>query len=121
MAAIRHIEFWVSNLKRSLDFYKSLFAALGWTHIDDNGFALEGIRIYFLQMHGASPAPKTFGPRHICFTAQSKEAVDAIAQLPILSKRILHGPAELHTSGSYMLVFKDPDGYLLEVACNTKS
>ena len=118
MAAIRHIEFWVSDLEKSLDFYKVLFATLGWKHVDRNGFALDGTKIYFIQPAEALPTQRTFGPRHICFAAKDKESVDAIAQLPVLSGKILHGPAELHKGGSYMLVFKDPDGYILEIAHN---
>ena len=71
-------------------------------------------KIYFLKLDGGSPVQKTFGPRHICLDA--KKTVDAIAQFPMLSEKILHGPAELHKGGSYMLVFQNPDGYILEVA-----
>jgi catechol 2,3-dioxygenase-like lactoylglutathione lyase family enzyme len=120
MAAIRHVEFWVSDLKKSLDFYKVLLTALGWNYVDRNGFSFEETKIYFLKLDGVSPAQKTFGPRHICFEAKDEETVDAIARFPMLSGKILHGSAVLHEDGSYMLVFQDPDDYILEVACKTQ-
>jgi len=117
MAGIRHIEFWVSNMERSLAFYEPLFAALGWKRADANGFKWEGLKIYFHEV--AAPAGvaegKSFGPRHLCFGAESRSAVDLIAKhLQLSAVDILHGPAELHP-GHYMVVFKDPDGYILEV------
>ena len=117
MAAIRHIEFWVSDLNASLKFYQELFSYLDWEKVDDNGFACDGTKIYFIENKSAISAQKAFGPRHICFTATNKETVDSIAHLPSLASKILHGPAELHPGGSYMVVFTDPDDYVLEIAC----
>ncbi len=61
MAAIRHIEFWVSDLKEAMGFYAPLFSRLGWERLDDHSFALDGTKIYFPAMAGASPVIKTFG------------------------------------------------------------
>jgi catechol 2,3-dioxygenase-like lactoylglutathione lyase family enzyme len=113
---IRHIEFWVSDLKNSLEFYKELFSHIDWKQVDENGFSCNGTKIYFCEMKDLIKDNKVVGPRHICFEVKSKEAVDIVSKLPIIKNRILHGPDVLHKNGSYMLVFKDPDGYILEVA-----
>lgn len=116
MNPIRHIEFWVSDLQKSLDFYKELFRVLKWDHVDENGFSKEGTKLYFLEMKNLSDHSGVAGPRHICFQADDKATVDEAAKLPEVASRILHGPEVIHVGGSYMLVFRDPDGYILEVA-----
>ncbi len=121
MNPIRHIEFWVSDLKKSLEFYKELFRVLEWDHVDENGFSKEGTKIYFVEMKNLSANHGVAGPRHICFQAKEKMVVDAIAQIPDVASRILHGPEVIHAGGSYMLVFKDLDGYILEVAYKTEA
>lgn len=113
---IRHIEFWVSNLKKSLEFYKELFSHIGWKQVDDNGFMCDGTKIYFYEMKDLIMNVRMPGPRHICFEVDNKEIVDVISKLLIVKDSTLHGPGILHTNGSYMLVFKDPDDYILEVA-----
>ncbi len=115
MNPIRHIEFWISDMERSMAFYGPLFALLGWDHVDANGFSCEGTKWYFRKAN--FPIQPTLGPRHICFQAANKDTVDKVADL--LKSRdgeILHGPEIIHAGGSYMIVFKDPDGYILEVA-----
>jgi catechol 2,3-dioxygenase-like lactoylglutathione lyase family enzyme len=117
MAGIRHIEFWVSNMDRSLAFYEPVFAALGWEHMDANSFRWEGMRIYFREIATIEGVARgeCFGPRHLCFGAENRSVVDIIAKhLQQSAVDVLHGPAELHP-GHYMVVFKDPDGYILEV------
>ncbi len=116
MNPIRHIEFWVPDFKKSLEFYKELFCVLEWDQVDENGFSKDGTKIYFMEMKNLAAHDGVAGPRHICFQAQDKSVVDAVAKLPKVKSRILHGPEVIHTGGSYMLVFKDPDEYILEVA-----
>lgn len=113
---IRHIEFWVSDLKISLEFYKELFSAIGWDYVDENGFSKDGVKIYFYERQDLVIDMKVPGPRHICFEAESRGMVDVVSNLPKIKDKILHGPEVLHPNGSYMLVFKDPDNYILEVA-----
>ena len=116
MNPIRHIEFWVSDLAKSLDFYKELFRVLEWDHVDENGFSKDGTKIYFLEMKNLQGHTGVAGPRHICFQVKDKSIVDTVAKITGVASRTLHGPEVIHTGGSYMLVFKDPDGYILEVA-----
>lgn len=115
MNPIRHIEMWASDMKRSIAFYEPLLTLLGWQHIDANGFSCDGTKIYFRELD--AQIQKTLGPRHICFQAQSNAIIDEIADLlKQQNAEILHGPAVIHEGGSYMIVFKDPDGYILEAA-----
>ncbi len=116
MNPIRHIEFWVSDLKLSLEFYKELFLAIGWSHVDENGFSKDGVKIYFYEKQDLTRDIEVPGPRHICFQVENKDIVDLVSNLSKVKDLVLHGPGILHPNGSYMLVFKDPDGYILEVA-----
>ena len=115
--SIKHIEFWVSNLEKSLAFYKKLFAILEWTQVDKNGFKSDGTKIYFIEQ--PVTAIKTVGPRHICFRATSREIVNQVGQLLQESELpIIRGPLEYtyESRHAYTVDFKDPDGYILEVA-----
>ncbi len=117
MAGIRHIEFWVSDLEKSLRFYHVLFSVLGWDQVDKTAFRYGETKMYFCQGKDVDEMNlRVFGPRHFCFEAGSVKKVDMISRLSEVKGRILHGPAVLRDGGSYMLVFKDPDGYILEVA-----
>ena len=114
MNPIRHIEFWSSNIERSMDFYESFLGILGWKRTDNNGLSCEGTKIYFREAN--IPIQNTLGPRHICFNANDPELIDQVSvSLKQKEALILHGPAELHP-GNYMIVFKDPDGYILEIS-----
>lgn len=60
----------------------------------------------------------TLGVRHICFQANSRQMVEAVAAyLKKVNARIIRGPQEMnYTKGYYTIDFYDPDGYVLEVA-----
>lgn len=120
MAGIKHIEFWVTNLPASLKFYGQLFSLLGWKKIDENAFSDGTTKIYFMEQPVA--AQRSVGPRHICFLAESKAVVDSVGAFILASKcTLIRGPLEASylNRSSYTVDFKDPDGYILEVA--TKS
>ena len=113
---IDHIEFWVSNLKRSLKFYEGLFKIIKWNKITKNGFSDGETQIYFIQQKVKKQ--KTTGPRHICFYADSKNMVDKVcAFLKKYKVPIIRGPINSvwKSHRSYTIDFKDPDGYVLEV------
>jgi catechol 2,3-dioxygenase-like lactoylglutathione lyase family enzyme len=115
-AGISHIEFWVSDLKRSLAFYKGFFPIIGWYQLDENGFSNGSTKMYFMQR--PVRCCDTIGPRHICFKAQSREVVDQVGTfLRNSSSDIIRGPLEVssYSKGSYTVDFRDPDGYVLEV------
>lgn len=117
---IKHIEFWVSDLQKSLGFYSRLFPLIGWEKFDESSFSSENTKIYFIQKDVRFN--ENIGPRHICFLAHSKEIVDDVGKfLKDVNAFIIRGPLESKyiDRSSYTVDFKDPDGYILEVA--TKS
>jgi len=120
MPGIKHIEFWVTDLRASLKFYDQLFSLLEWKRIDENAFSDGVTKIYFVEQ--SVPAQRNVGPRHICFLAKSKSVVDSVGAFLLASKcALIRGPLEAPylNRSSYTVDFKDPDGYVLEVA--TKS
>ena len=65
------------------------------------------------------PKTDTAGPRHLCFQATSRDVVDAVGSLLTGSgATVLRGPVEMadYSQGYYTVDFRDPDGYVLEVA-----
>jgi catechol 2,3-dioxygenase-like lactoylglutathione lyase family enzyme len=119
-AAIKHIEFWVSNFKRSVKFYKGVLEIIGWSHIEKNAFSDGQTKIYFVEQD--VKLQKTIGPRHICFLANSRAEVNSVGKfLDKNSYNIIRGPLNYHykNKNSYTVDFRDPDGYVIEVA--TKS
>jgi catechol 2,3-dioxygenase-like lactoylglutathione lyase family enzyme len=119
-ATIRHIEFWVTDLKSSISFYTNIFHILKWKKIEKNAFSNGETKIYFVEQK--VKLLKTVGPRHICFLANSSKIVDDVGQFLINSGYVvIRGPLISHykNRSSYTVDFRDPDGYILEVA--TKS
>ena len=116
MAGIRHIEFWVADLAKAMKFYGKLMPLLGWNQIDESGFYGDGIKLYLHEEKGITLAKKgSPGPRHICFRVDSRRMVEDVFKFVGKATR---GPGVLHPGGSYMVVFEDPDGYILEVAAD---
>lgn len=119
-AAIKHIEFWVSSLERSIKFYEGIFGLIGWNKIESNAFSNGETKIYFIEQNVKSG--KTIGPRHMCFLAASQKTVDEVAKLLLETHSdVIRGPVESQYKdrSSYTVDFRDPDGYVIEVA--TKS
>ncbi|KKT90959.1 MAG: hypothetical protein UW92_C0021G0007 [Candidatus Jorgensenbacteria bacterium GW2011_GWA2_45_13] len=117
MAGIKHIEFWVSDLKKSLPFYGELFSLIGWKKYNPNGFRCDITKIYFKEKEVSFV--ENIGPRHICFEADSEEVVEAVAGF--LKKEdvlVIRGPVEYVYKGNTACTidFKDLDGYVIEVS-----
>ena len=113
---INHIEFWVSNLKRSLKFYQRLFRIIKWKRVAKNCFSDGKTQIYFIQKKVKKR--NTVGPRHICFYADSKNMIDKVGYfLKKYKVPIIRGPIDSvwRSHHSYTIDFKDPDDYVLEV------
>ena len=116
-ATIKHIEFWVSDLKHSMKFYKGIFKIIGWECIDKNAFNNGETKIYFIEQN--VKRQKTIGPHHICFLANSRKMVDSVGQFLVKNNcDIIRGPLESHykNRSSYTVDSRDPDGYIIEVA-----
>ena len=116
---IKHIEFWVSDLKRSDRFYSEFFNILGWKKVGDSSFKLGSTKLYFKQSDKSRI--DTLGVRHICFWAKSRVVVDKVAELvKAQGVKKIRGSVEMkgkeYSSGYYTVDFCDPDGCIVEVA-----
>ncbi|QHL88509.1 hypothetical protein GU926_14135 [Nibribacter ruber] len=116
-AGIHHLEFWVSDLSRSLPFYQGLFNLLGWTQLNHFSFATASCDFYLVEKPGLSKEP-TAGVRHVCFNADDAKTVHAVGTyLREAGAHVIRGPLEMDYSEGYLTVdFRDPDGNVLEVA-----
>ena len=114
---IKHIEIAVSDLKKSLEFYGTLFAILGWKQVPENGFVTANTKVYLKQW--GFPKGNTLGARHICFWAADRVVVDKVGVfVKGVGVHIIRGPLLVpeYSPDYYTMDFYDPDGYMLEVA-----
>lgn len=49
---INHIEFWVSDIRKSIKFYNSFLSLIGWEQITEVSFSNGSMVIYFQEMKG---------------------------------------------------------------------
>jgi glyoxylase I family protein len=133
-AHIDHLDLVVSDLDRSLAFYRELLAPLGWTRV----YEIEGERgepVHYLggepperpialsfraSQSDAHPTPYdryAVGIHHLCFEAPSRESVDdRHSWLVQHGAEIESAPREYdYTPGYYAVFFYDPDGIKLEI------
>jgi len=128
-----HVDLVVSDLGRSLDFYRGLLVPLAWTGLNEVR-GERGETIHYISQEGPGvaalglrqrpdDAPQhrydryALGVHHVCFDAPSREAVDERARwLRESGAKIESGPAEYdYTPGYYAVFFYDPDGIKLEL------
>ncbi|RXG31837.1 VOC family protein [Leeuwenhoekiella marinoflava] len=114
---INHIEFWVSDISRSIKFYTSFLPLIGWEQISNSSFSDGKMVIYFVEMKGIDKT-KSLGVRHLCFQATEKDQVNKVYEiLKTIQTKIIRGPLFMPYSEAYYTVdFYDPDGQVLEVA-----
>jgi catechol 2,3-dioxygenase-like lactoylglutathione lyase family enzyme len=128
-----HVDVCVSQVERSLDFYRGLLGPLGWTglsevrgergetihYISVAGVGAAALGLRQRQSEGAGRGYDRYavGLHHICFDAPSREAVDERAQwLRERGAEIESGPEEYgYSPGYYAVFFNDPDGIKLEI------
>ena len=115
---INHIEIWVSDLPRSDKFYSGLFELIGWKKLREGVWTCGQTQFYLREAASTSRA-LSLGVHHLCFQAESREIVDAVAKwLVSIGSKIFGGPMgmENYSAGYYAVDFYDPDGMILEVA-----
>jgi catechol 2,3-dioxygenase-like lactoylglutathione lyase family enzyme len=126
---VHHVDLVVSEIGRSLPFYRDLLGPLGWHWISE----VEGERgetIWYLGGPGTSiglreaqasrPGPHDryrIGLHHLAVEAPSRAAVDERADwLRERGAEIESGPEEYaYIPGYYAVFFYDPDGIKLEI------
>jgi catechol 2,3-dioxygenase-like lactoylglutathione lyase family enzyme len=129
-----HIDLVVSDLERSLAFYRGLLRPLGWTH-EGEIEGERGERVVYLggkppdrpvavslreRQSDANPLPYdryAVGIHHVAFEATSRAEVDDRADWARNQGVELESePQEYaYTPGYYAVFFPDPDGIKLEV------
>jgi len=132
--AVDHLDLVVSDLERSLAFYRGLLGPLGWTRANE----IEGERGERVVYLGGEPPERpvsvslrqaqsdahalpydryAVGVHHVAFSAPSREAVDErAAWLGEQGAEIESGPEEYaYAPGYYAVFFYDPDGLKLEL------
>jgi glyoxylase I family protein len=133
-ATVDHLDLVVSDLERSLEFYKGLLGPLGWTRI----YTIEGERGEEVHYIGGEPPNRqvavslraaqsdahplpydryAVGVHHLAFNAATREQIDERhAWLVEQGAEIESAPREYdYTPGYYAVFFYDPDGIKLEL------
>ncbi len=121
---IAHIQLSVSDLKKSIPFYRKLLTGMGLTLVNDTPTSLYGVGGRTGITISASQAPYTEdgfhqrrpGLHHFCFRARSREDVDEIHDLAKEAGAVIvHAPQEDgFAPGYYSVLFEDPDGIRIE-------
>ena len=129
MEGIDHLDLVVSDLDRSLAWYRGLLEPLGWTRVTEIE-GERGERVVYLGREGmgsvslrAATSPLRpydryeLGLHHLAFRASSRDAVDErAAWLREQGAEIESGPKDYdYTPGYYAVFFSDPDGLKLEI------
>ncbi|MCL4397901.1 VOC family protein [Patescibacteria group bacterium] len=115
---INHLEIWVSDFKRSQEFYNRIFALTGWKEIREGGWSNGQTEIY-LREESSTSRVLSLGVHHLCLQATSREVVDEVCRWLISQHhRVFAGPISMenYSAGYYTCDFYDPDGMILEVA-----
>ena len=114
---INHIEFWVSDLKKTIPFYQSFLMIIGWKLINPISFTNGNMEIYFSERRDNKKID-SLGIRHLCFQATTREQVDRVYEnLLKLGTTFIRKPQFMNYSKAYYTVdFYDPDTQIIEVA-----
>ncbi|MDQ0968674.1 catechol 2,3-dioxygenase-like lactoylglutathione lyase family enzyme [Flavobacterium sp. W4I14] len=114
---LNHIEFWVSDVKRSMAFYEGVLTIVGWVKISDNSLSSSSMILYFLEVKGLEKL-RSLGVRHLCFQATKKNQVEQVHSILVgMGTEIIRGPQTMpYSEGYYTVDFFDPDGQVIEVA-----
>jgi glyoxylase I family protein len=132
MPGIHHLDLVVSDLERSLTFYRGLLRPLGYVHEGPitgergevvlylehaGGDGAIGLRERQSDAHGVPFDRYAVGVHHVAFTADSRDVVhERAAWLTAQGVALESAPREYDYSPGYFAVFfLDPDGIKLEV------
>jgi len=128
---IHHVDLVVTDVVRSLAFYRGLLGPLGWHGVSETA-GERGETIHYLYGPGSSlglrqaPEPEAgdpvdryrIGMHHVCFETATHEAlVEAAGRVEPLGGRVTDGPREFpeYRAGYHAVFLLDPDGLKLEL------
>lgn len=121
---IAHIQLTVTNMERSVPFYRTLLHSLEMVTLRDTPdyFYCIGGRTGIAispaapELRGRTFDQRAPGLHHLCFRARSREDVDAIHRTALeLQAKIVRAPVEGDWApGYYSVLFEDPDGLRIE-------
>ncbi len=121
---IAHIQLTVTDMARSIPFYKRLLTGMGLTLVLDNPrgiYAVGGRTGVSISPSEAPYNNERFkqrhpGLHHVCFRGRSREDVDEIHEIAReIGATIIHPPQEDgFAPGYYSVLFEDPDGIRIE-------
>ena len=122
---IAHIQLTVTDMARSIPFYKRLLTGMGLTLVLDNPFGIYAVGGRTGVSISPSEAPydnerfkqRHPGLHHVCFRARSRPKMwKKFMRLPRKSAQsIVHPPQEDgFAPGYYSVLFEDPDGIRIE-------
>ena len=128
---VDHLDLVVTDLERSLEFYRGLLEPLGFTraseiegergervvYLGGTGGASVSLRASQSDAHATPYDRYAIGIHHLAFVADSREQVEERAGwLRDRGAEIESGPREYaYTPGYYAVFFYDPDGIKLEI------
>ena len=121
---IAHIQLTVTDMTKSIPFYRRLLTSMNMTLVSDTERSLYGVggRTGIT----ISPADPEFanepfkqrhpGLHHFCFRMRSRADVDEIYEIAQeIGANIIHGPQQDgFAPGYYSVLFEDPDGIRIE-------
>jgi glyoxylase I family protein len=133
-AVVDHLDLVVSNLQRSLDFYRELLAPLGWTW-EAQISGERGEPVHYLggepperpvalslrerqsDAHATPYDRYAVGIHHLAFAAASRAVVDERHNWLVERRAEIESPPReyQYSAGYYAVFFYDPDGIKLEI------
>jgi catechol 2,3-dioxygenase-like lactoylglutathione lyase family enzyme len=129
-APIHHVDLVVSDVDRSLRFYRQLLEPLGWNRLGKI-VGERGETVWYVGGRGAGPGLRArqsdahpapydryaLGVHHIAFDASSREVVDERHEWLLANGAVIESPPKAYDymPGYYAVFFYDPDGIKLEV------
>ncbi len=127
VGALHHLEFYVTDLERSAEFWAWLLARFGYEPFQewDEGisFRTSGVSLVFVVAppRAAELDRRSAGLNHVAFGMGSPHEVDALRdELAAAGVRLLYDDRYPHAGGDdhYAVFFEDPDGLKVEVVAS---